>query len=351
MKKERNSSFELLRLLCIFGITVMHSFGRIDTSGSLLNTELHVLFNALFNTGVTCFILISGYFGIRLDVKKLIRMDLMVIFFTLCGTVLLGEFGVKSLIKACIPVISRRYWFITCYFALCILSPFLNQIPQRLDRAGFKRLLLVMLAVFSVIPTFTTYDIMQDAGKGLVNFIMIYLIGRYLARYKTEHYEKKKLHLGFFCCILLIFLLDSALTLSNGVLYSTFARDCSIFIIFAAVLLLLSFREIHFSSRAVNRIAGNVLAVTVLDSFLQQFLTRFFDLSVYGLHPLLGVFVLVYALAVVALGVLANELRKCTVGRIEPWLVEKLAAVWEKLYPAALRLADQILGKFIKPIS
>lgn len=30
--------------------------------------------------GVTCFILLSGYFGIRFDFKKLIRLDLMIIF-------------------------------------------------------------------------------------------------------------------------------------------------------------------------------------------------------------------------------------------------------------------------------
>ena len=51
----------------------------------------------------------------------------MVIFFTVAGTVALGGFGSKDLIKSCIPVLSRRYWFITCYFVLCILAPFLNR--------------------------------------------------------------------------------------------------------------------------------------------------------------------------------------------------------------------------------
>ena len=59
----------------------MHTFGGIDTSVSFFNTEIHVLVNSVFNMGVTCFILLSGYFGIRFDFKKLIRLDLMIIFF------------------------------------------------------------------------------------------------------------------------------------------------------------------------------------------------------------------------------------------------------------------------------
>ena len=82
MSKDRSSNFELLRLLCIFGILMMHTFGGIDTSVSFFNTEIHVLVNSIFNMGVTCFILLSGYFGIRFDFKKLIRLDLMIIFFT-----------------------------------------------------------------------------------------------------------------------------------------------------------------------------------------------------------------------------------------------------------------------------
>lgn len=244
MKHERSSNFELLRLLCIFGILVMHTFAGIDTAASPGNMLANVFANSLFNTGVTCFILLSGYFGIRFDLKKLIGLDLMVIFFTVVGTVALGDFGVKDLIKSCIPVLSRRYWFITCYFVLCILAPFLNQMAERLEREHFRRLLLLLLLVFSLIPTVTTYDVMQDAGKGLAHFVMIYLLGRYLARYHTGHCSKKQLLLGITGSTALIFCADGALTLHQGVIYSTFSRDCSIFIIFTAVLLLLLFRGV-----------------------------------------------------------------------------------------------------------
>lgn len=49
---------------------------------------------------------------------------------------------------------------------------------------------MTMLLLFSVIPTITTYDIMQDSGKGLVDFVMIYLIGRYLSKYPVRLQKK-----------------------------------------------------------------------------------------------------------------------------------------------------------------
>ncbi len=350
MKPERNSSFELLRLLCIYGIIVMHIWGSIDSAMTPANTAWHVLANSIGNVGVTCFVLISGYFGIRFDLKKLIRLDLMVIFFTLLGTLALGDFGAKALIKACIPVISRQYWFITCYFALCILAPFLNQIPERLSRGSFRNLLLVLLLLFSVIPTFTTYDIMQDAGKGLAHFVMIYLLGRYLALYHgNAGYRRGRLVSGFLLSTAIIFALDGTLTfLHDGVVYGTFARDCSLFIIASAVLLMLCFSQMHFTNRVINRAAGDVLAVYVLDSFIRALFKRVVDLNAYVTEWYLPFLVLGYAASVVMTAVLLNEVRRLTIGRIEPWLSGILAAVWDKIQTVLLAVANRLLGVFLQ---
>lgn len=349
MKNERNSSFELLRLFCIFGIIVMHTFAGIDTAGSALNTALHVLTNSLFNTGVTCFVLISGYFGIRFDLKKLISLDLMIIFFTVAGTVALGDFGVKALVKSCIPVLSRQYWFITCYFALCILAPFLNQIPERLERAQFRNLLLVLLLIFSVIPTFTTYDIMQDSGKGLVDFVMVYLMGRYLSLYYRQTPQKSgRLVLSVVLSTLVIFCLDGALTFRQGVIYTTFARDCSLFIIFSAVLILLLFANMRFTSRIVNRAASNVLAVYVLDGVLRTFLNRYIDLNSYAVKPYLIFIVFGYVALVVIAALLINEVRRFTIGRIEPWLSGWLASLWYKVQSLLIAWMQKLLGFFVQ---
>ena len=236
----------------------------------------------------------------------------MIIFFTIFGTIAVGNLGIKALIKSCIPVISRYYWFISCYFFLCFLTPFLNQIPEKLSKENFEKLLAVLLLLFSVIPTFGFFEIMQDGGKGLVHMVMIYLLGRFL---------------GLFLSIGFIFLADSSLTFVRGKLYTTFCRDCSIFIIFGSVMVLLLFRELNFHSRFINRAAGNVLAVYVLDGTVQTFLLKWIDFKPYAGSWFLVFLAIGYALAIMIIACLLNEVRKATIGRLEPSIVNVVNAV------------------------
>ena len=64
----------------MFGIVYMHTFGSMLETVRGGNMALAVLENALFNCGVSCFVLISGYFGIRKNTRRLIKLDLTVIF-------------------------------------------------------------------------------------------------------------------------------------------------------------------------------------------------------------------------------------------------------------------------------
>ncbi len=344
---ERNSAIELLRLICIFGILMMHVFGDLQTPLSTFNTAAHVLVNSLFNTGVTCFILISGYFGIRFSVEKLVRLDLMIIFFSVTGTLATEGFAVKALMKAVLPVLTRQYWFITCYFALCILAPFLNRAVEKMTKEWFGKLLFVLLFLFSLVPTFGLYDIMQDAGKGLVHFVMIYLLGRYLALYENNSHKTSRLLLGLFLCVGFIFAADLTLTVRGQAIYNTCSRDCSLFIIFASVLLLFLFQQMNFHCAAINHIAGDVLAIYVLDRFIRTILNRFVDLGAYGAHPALLLFAAGYVLTVMAAAILLNELRKLTIGHIEPWLVKWITLAIHKIGTILLSLFQIIRRTFI----
>lgn len=331
MSKERRSGFELLRVLCIVGIIVMHTFPGAGEHASVFNREMNVLANSVFNTAVTCFVLISGYFGIQFRMKKLIELDLMVICFSVLSTVVMGNYGIRALVKACMPVITRQYWFISCYFALCILAPCLNLIAEKLTKEQFGKMLFVLLIIFSVIPTFTLRDIMMDAGKGLFDLVMIYFLGRYIALYAAKSYKCKPLIVGITLLLGLIFVLDSGLTLYKGVIYSTFSRDCSIFIIWASVLIVLLFREMKFVSPAVNRIASNVLPVYVLDEMLRFILSKWIKLDKFATEWYLILVIFFYALVVVALAMGINELRKATIGRLEPWISELINKVLQKM--------------------
>ena len=198
-----------------------------------------------------------------------------------------------------------------------------------------------------MIPTFGFFEIMQDGGKGLVHMVMIYLLGRYLSLYHNRSHNVHRLLSGLLLSIGFIFLADSSLTFLRGKLYTTFCRDCSIFIIFGSVMVLLLFREIHFHSRFINRAAGNVLAIYVLDGTVQTFLLKWIDLKPYAgswflVFPAIG-----YVLAIMVIACLLNEVRKATIGRLEPWIVDVVNRVVMWGANVVRTVAEKLMAYFL----
>lgn len=80
----RNSNHEILRLIAMYMIIFIHANTYLS---HFYNGELWSLFNGLINgvcnIGVTCFVLISGYYGVRCDVKKIVKMECMIISYSI----------------------------------------------------------------------------------------------------------------------------------------------------------------------------------------------------------------------------------------------------------------------------
>lgn len=74
MAATRHSGLECLRIISIILIVSMHILGNTFHTSNLLNKEFILFVNTLGNTGVTLFILISGYFGIRFNTHKFFKM-------------------------------------------------------------------------------------------------------------------------------------------------------------------------------------------------------------------------------------------------------------------------------------
>lgn len=77
-------------------------------------------------------------------------------------------------------------------------------------------------------------------------------------------------------------------------------------------MVLLLFRELNFHSRFINRAAGNVLAVYVLDGTVQTFLLKWIDFKPYAGSWFLVFLAIGYALAIMIIACLLNEVRKAT---------------------------------------
>ena len=91
MKKiTRNSNHELLRLIAMYMIVFIHANMYL---GSFCSGNIGMFFNGfvngICNIGVSCFVLISGYYGIKFNIRKLVKMECMMISFSLLETMLL----------------------------------------------------------------------------------------------------------------------------------------------------------------------------------------------------------------------------------------------------------------------
>lgn len=273
-ENRRNSGLELLRIVAILMIICIHAFGLVQgIKVNQVGKETTRIVNCICNMGVSCFVLISGYFGVKRDWRKIIRLELMVIFFSFCTTALLaaafpetyqGSELLELIIKSCIPVISRKHWFYTCYICLLLLSPWLNEALERMTKKQFEGFLLTMLLLFSIFPTFLYFEIMQDGGKGLVNMILVYVLGRYIRKYGDFEIKRWKAALTFLMLLGLSYV-SSLYLFTIGGIHHSFIKDNSIVNIGMAVMLLYLCKDVKWHSERMNKVSAHVFGIYILN--------------------------------------------------------------------------------------
>src|SRR5574344_2218204 len=262
------AKIELLRILSILMIVLMHGVGCAMNSNNEVNKISFVLINAFCNMGVTVFVVISGYFGIRFKVSSAVRLWLLLCIYS----VIIHSYKVYSgnaclsvnlIVKTITPISSNAWWFMTCYAVTFCLSPFLNMIICHLSQRRASSLLAVLVLFFVIFPTFLHHSITNDYGKGLPNFILAYLIGQYIHKYKLPNFFVANSGLIFFLCGIVIFLVNFCT--KNLLLFS---KDNNLFIIVGAISLFVWTTKHSFRSKSINYIAGYAFPLYLMNSVL-----------------------------------------------------------------------------------
>ncbi len=334
-KSGRNSGIELLRIVCLVLIFWMHAAG--SCRDNAFSAWVSIAAEVTGNVGVSCFILISGYYGIRLQGKKMLRLECMMLFYSWAALLFLrvwGEMpGGEELLSYLLPVIGKRSWYFTCYFALAFLSPFLNEMVEKLGELRLRQLIITMLIIFSGVTTFFFFDINGDGGKGIVHMVMLYLAGRYMGVYKAgARYRTGKLAGAFALTAGVNFALNGALYLATGTVQNRFARDNTLFTVSEAVLLFLIFRNLYFENSMVNRIAKCVPAVFLFEWTLRGVISRYLlDYVALASENYYEILLLGIACLLVLMGTAIELLRTGLFSGIENRLVEWLYAAGARL--------------------
>ena len=196
--KMRQSNIELLRIISMFLVVMTHvnlsSIGY-PTAGELSSTPFSAGLRIFFaQTSVICvnlFVLISGWFGIRVKRKSLISFLFQWLFFAIlllaCYPLLQGN-NIRSFLKLTYNVISMdQLWFVPSYIVLYLVAPVLNAFVERSTKPQFK---MVLIAFFSF--EFIFGWLLNGAngifmwGASPLSFAGLYLLARYIRIYPPK---------------------------------------------------------------------------------------------------------------------------------------------------------------------
>lgn len=183
----RNSNIELLRIVALFGILLwhisMHGFGYANIEEQPVD---YVWWNSIcasvFAPCVNIFILISGYYGLKLKRNSLIKLESQALFYSFMkmGTIFLltGEYILSQNIINFTPIIGRVWWFLTDYVLLMLSSPIINEGAKRLSD---KQLLYIIIGwlIINGVGMLIRLDI---NGSNFQSFFLVYLVGIYIRK-------------------------------------------------------------------------------------------------------------------------------------------------------------------------
>ena len=272
----RDSNMELARIVAMAMILIGHFVFHGLQKGMPFPEVLPVLGGkeiillsvwALCTPGVDLFVLISGYYGIKLNWKSLISFWLLCVFYNTINLFVNTPLSGITFIKAIdVLFISRTgNWFFKAYFWLMMTSPILN---KALSEFGIKALRL-LCGIGIVLLCVSSWKFANPDGNTALMLMVLYFIGGYLRKEPIiQNITEKKAFAGY--------LTVATLTILSGILvhdcfhkqYGILLQHNSLLVIIMAISLLLFFRTLDIRSKAINMWASTVVAALFIQDMI-----------------------------------------------------------------------------------
>ena len=265
---ERLSNIELLRIIAMLMVLFLHSnflsLGNIDNITSLESLG-RVVAEQLCIICVNVFVLISGWFGLKPNIKGAFSLLFQVFFyaiillipFVLIGSTLNADYLLRLL------YFGSYYWFVPAYLVLYAFSPVLNAfISQSSSKLLFTCIVCFFILEFVYGWFWGAVDLVAyHGGCSTMSFIGRYLLGRFM----NLHFNAIK-KLSVIKNILLYFLLTLI-----PVLYLLFTGDnrnmfaySSPFVVLASMFFFLTFTKFKFHNKYINYLASSSFSIYLI---------------------------------------------------------------------------------------
>ncbi len=193
LKPTRNYGVDTLRVLSMLMIVVAH----ICTQGGLLTAAETTgvgkyaawTLRIFMIVDVNCFALITGYVSVdsRFRASRPIALWLQLFAYSVGISAVFRIFGISAFepMKTFLPVLSGRWWYMTAYFGIVFLLPFMGVLFEHISRRQASLLVLALVVLFSLLPSAANKDIFRlQQGYDMAWLGVLALIGGYIKRFE-----------------------------------------------------------------------------------------------------------------------------------------------------------------------
>lgn len=273
---------ELLRITAMLLVMTDHAgfmaLGVPTTQQTNFAPVLSLLTFSDMSVSIVCvnvFVILSGWFGIRLHWEKLYGMIFQVMFFSIGVFIVMFAinhsdfFNLKNL-STLFMLNNNDYWFIKSYILLFLLTPFLN---HYIDNCPQKTLRTFLIAFYSFQTIYAWASIYGAGdfvgGYSALSFVGLYTLTRYLRLYcekgKFRHLKSQHFFGIFFGIAILQCLVAFAVTNMGFSIAGRLFTYTNPLVIIQAAALVWGFGRIKpFYNKTINWIASSCLAVYLL---------------------------------------------------------------------------------------
>ena len=328
---KRNSSVECFRMLSMFLVLIVHLNGLFvgfDPHEFNFYNGGQLILEVVSAICVNCFLVISGYYGIRFKWKSLWDLYLLLFFikfpFFLLRCIHNQEFLLNDFFIAITPLTSKNY-FINGYVLLLFFSPVLNSFIEKMGK-NIWRYALGLICLEFWFDCIRENEVVGFAqGYTVLHFIVIYLLARavFLNSESIERVTRWQ-WLGIWGmstainCILVYLKVPFSLSYTNPL------------IILGALSLFLFFAKIEKHNRLVNWMSKSTFAVYVIH-LTSPIATPYIELDNYcHEHNTYGVYLLCMfgmAIGMFVISILYDRIRCALTEKATNKVFNKIASI------------------------
>ncbi len=215
--------------------------------------------------GVNLFVLISGYFGIRLSAKGVAKYVGWVLWYSILLYLLRCSFDTsyynhKYARYAFLGITKSTQWFVTGYFILMALSPAINAV---LRRTSYRQHLIIaaVLAVANCAGGWWLGLDFNPTGYTVWNLVFVYILGHVARECLSRHQQLPWRWMGLAAYAVSV---ACVVWMMQGMDYRSAVAYNNPLVIVESLGLFVAFATMRFSSRGINWVASSAFAVYLI---------------------------------------------------------------------------------------